>query len=65
MTAAPLATSHAGNMTKPEALQFLAQVAQDFIATLPQSAKEVFRQQAQQALNELMKQDPPPPEAKV
>ena len=47
-------------MTKPQALQFLAQVAQDFLGTLPPSAKEGFRQMAQQAITELQKQDAPP-----
>jgi hypothetical protein len=47
-------------MTKPEALQFLAQVAQDFLNTLPPSAKEGFRQHAQQAITALQQPDPPP-----
>ena len=60
MTTAPPVTSHAGNMTKPQALQFLAQVAQDFLNTLPPSAKEGFRQHAQQAIAALEKPDAPP-----
>ncbi len=47
-------------MTKPQALQFLAQVAQDFLNTLPPSAREGFRKEAQQAIEELQKPDAPP-----
>ena len=47
-------------MNKPQALQFLAQVASDFLNTLPPSAKEAFRQVAQQAIATLEKQDAPP-----
>ena len=47
-------------MDKPTALQFLAQVAQDFLNTLPPSAKEGFRQHAQQAIAALEKPDAPP-----
>ncbi len=46
-------------MTKPEAIQFLAQVAQDFLAQLPLSTREPFRQAAQQAINELNRIDQP------
>jgi hypothetical protein len=48
------------NMDKNAALQFLAQVAQDFLNTLPPSAKEGFRQHAQQAITALQQPDPPP-----
>ncbi len=44
-------------MSKQEALQFLAQVAQDFLATIPISVREPFRQAAQQAIDELRKPD--------
>lgn len=47
-------------MTKQQALQFLAQVAQDFLSTLPPSAKEGFRNVAQQAIAALEKPDAPP-----
>lgn len=47
------------NMNKQQALQFLAQVAQDFMNTLPASAKEPFRQAAQQAINAIEKPDAP------
>lgn len=46
-------------MDKKQAIQFLAQVASDFLATLPASAKEPFRQAAQLAINELEKPDQP------
>lgn len=46
-------------MNKQQALQFLAQIAQDFLNTLPVSAREPFRQAAQQAINEIEKPDPP------
>lgn len=46
-------------MSKEQALQFLAQVAQDFLNTLPASAREGFRIQAQAAIDELRKPDPP------
>lgn len=46
-------------MDKKTALQFLAQVAQDFLNTLPPSAKEGFRQLAQQAIQALEQPDPP------
>lgn len=46
-------------MTKQQAIQFLAQVAQDFMNTLPASAKEPFRQAAQQAINAAEQPDPP------
>jgi hypothetical protein len=46
-------------MNKQQAIQFLAQVAQDFLNTLPPSAKEGFRQHAQQAITALEKPDPP------
>lgn len=45
-------------MTKPEALQFLAQVATDFMATLPPSAKPGFQQIAQQAIKVLEAPEP-------
>jgi len=47
-------------MTKPEALQFLAQVATDFLLTLPPSAKVGFQQLAQQAIKELEAKEVPP-----
>ncbi len=47
-------------MTKLQALQFITQVANDFLATLPPSAKEGFRQHAQQAIAALEKPDDPP-----
>jgi hypothetical protein len=47
-------------MTKLQALQFITQVANDFLATLPPSAKEGFRQHAQQAIAALEKPDAPP-----
>ncbi len=47
-------------MTKQQALKFLTQVAQDFIATLPMSARESFRREAQDAINALLKTDDPP-----
>ncbi len=46
-------------MTKQQAIQFLAQIAQDFMNTLPASAKEPFRQAAQQAINTVEQPDPP------
>ena len=47
-------------MTKLQALQFITQVANDFLVTLPPSAKEGFRQHAQQAIAVLEKPDAPP-----
>ena len=47
-------------MTKLQALQFITQVANDFLATLPPSAKEGFRQHAEQAIAALGKPDAPP-----
>jgi hypothetical protein len=46
-------------MTKPEALQFLAQVATDFLASLPPSAKPGFQQIAQQAIKTLEASETP------
>lgn len=47
-------------MNKTQALQFIAQVASDFLNTLPVSAREPFRQQAQQAIDALEKSEAPP-----
>lgn len=47
-------------MTKQQALQFLAQVAQDLLNTLPPSAKEGFRHIAQQAVDALREPEQPP-----
>ena len=47
-------------MNKSQALQFLAQVAQDFLNTLPLSAREAFRDAAQKAITELQKPEEPP-----
>ena len=47
-------------MTKPQALQFLAQVAQDFLAKLDKSVQPGFQRDAQEAINVLMKPDEPP-----
>lgn len=47
-------------MTKLEALQFLAQVATDFLATLPPSAKVGFQQLAQQAIKAIEAKEAPP-----
>lgn len=55
-------------MTKDEAVQFLTQMANDFIATLPVSAKNGTAQLAQMAINVLKsdgtKQEPPAGEVK-
>lgn len=46
-------------MNKQQALQFFIQVANDFLNTLPPSAKAPFQQVAQQAITALEKSDPP------
>jgi hypothetical protein len=46
-------------MNKTQAIQFLAQVASDFLNTLPPSAKGPFQQVAQEAIKVLEKPDPP------
>lgn len=48
-------------MPKQQALQFLAQVAQDFLNTLPLSARESFQRTAQDALNTMAKDEPKEP----
>jgi len=42
-------------MTKQQALQFIAAALQDFLATLPPSARAPFQAQAQAAINEIEK----------
>ncbi len=50
-------------MNKVQAIQFLAQVAQDFLAKLDQSVRPGFQRDAQEAINVLMKPDEPPTSA--
>ena len=47
-------------MDKPQALQFLAQLAQDFINSLPPSARVAVQKEAQIALNTLQEKPPEP-----
>lgn len=47
-------------MTKPEAIQFWIQVANDLMAHLPPSAKVGFHQVAQEAVKALEAQNAPP-----
>ena len=47
-------------MNKSKALQFLAQVAQDFMNTLPPSARGPFQKSAQEAITAIEKTESAP-----
>lgn len=47
-------------MTREEALQILAQIANDFLQTLPPSAKTALGKAAQEAINKLQEKEATP-----